>query len=84
MDEERFRKRLEDQHDFPCRYTFKFIVPKGRLDEVAQLLPETPYQTRPSRRGNYVSVTFEAYMNESAEVIAVYREANKIEELVAL
>ena len=31
---------LEDQHDFPCTYTFKFVVPADKIETLENLVKE--------------------------------------------
>ncbi len=83
-DIESFRQKLEDQHDFPGNYTFKFIVPKEKREEVVRILPAGEVKYRDSSNGTYVSVTVVAPMQKSDEVLDVYINANKIEGCIAL
>ena len=80
---ESFRLRLEETHAWPCLYTFKFIVPQDRVDQVKALFPGRPVSTRPSKHGKYVSVTAEEEMESSLAVVMIYREAAKIEGIIS-
>jgi putative lipoic acid-binding regulatory protein len=80
----RFKTLLDEQHAWPCDYTFKFIVPKDRMQDVLALFPgETPV-LRPSAKSTYVGVTFNVAMEHGDAVIAVYRRAVAIEGLISL
>ena len=80
-----FAERLDQVHDWPCSYTFKFIVPKDRQGEVTCLFgPEAAIRKRASRTGKYISITIEAGMQSSAQVVAVYRQAGSIQGIVML
>lgn len=85
-DVESFREKLESQHRFPGNYSFKFIVPHEKQQEVMNILPKQGSQTsfRESSNGKYVSITSVSTLNSSQEVLDVYMEANKIEGCIAL
>ena len=80
----KLQKLLDDTHQWPCRYTFKFIGPANTEQQLIDLFPGHPAKRRASRNGKYVSITVEASMNSSAEVLARYAAARKIEGVIAL
>lgn len=80
----RFRELLDDQNDWPTRYTFKFIAPASQLDELKDVFGEHPVRVRESSKGNYKSVTAHLRMSSSEEVIGIYEEASGIEDVIAL
>jgi len=63
---------------------FKFIVPTAKVDELTELFKGRPFTTRFSRTAKYVSITAEWVVRSSEEVISFYREAKKIEGIIAL
>lgn len=79
-----FREKLDQHHDWPTHYVFKFIVPVGKEQEVKDLFPEVTTSERPSRQGNYISVSAEIMMLSADDVIAIYEKASHIEGIVAL
>ena len=79
-----FREKLEENHQWPSLYMFKFIVTKGREEEVKKLFPKNVLEIKPSSGGKYVSVTAKVMMASTEHVINIYKEANKIEGLIAL
>lgn len=81
---ERLKALLDNEHEWPTNYLFKFIVPKGKEEELRQVFPVAEVKLRNSSKGNYVSVTVSLRMESSSEVLAVYYQANKIEGLIAL
>ncbi|HCX22258.1 MAG: DUF493 domain-containing protein [Flammeovirgaceae bacterium] len=83
-DIEAFRQKLEDQHEFPGQYKFKFIVPHDKREEIVEVLPFGEITYRDSSNKKYVSVTAVAEMETSQGVLDVYIEANKIEGCIAL
>jgi len=88
MDEQRltsFREKLDNFYAWPTLYTFKFIVPNDKREELRQLFPlHTTTTERTSEKGKYVSLTYEMMMPSSNSVIEVYKRVEKIEGIVAL
>lgn len=79
-----FQTKLDQHHSWPTLYIFKFIVPKGKEDELKSLFPLHPSTEKVSTQGNYVSVTFQMMMPSSDAVIEIYVRAEGIEGLIAL
>lgn len=80
----RFKDLLDDQNDWPTRYTFKFIAPAEGVDQVADVFGDHPVRVRESSKGNYKSVTAHLRMSSSEEVIEIYEEASTVEGVIAL
>ena len=76
--------KLDEFYTWPASYTFKFIAPVGKLNELMELFKERPFTTRLSRTAKYVSITAEWELGSSEEVISFYRAAKEIEEVIAL
>jgi len=79
---------LDQVHDWPSMYLFKFIVPSDN-QKVAQLealfnAKTAEIRLRQSKNGNYTSVTAREVMTSAEEVIACYEEAYKIEGVISL
>ncbi|WP_370088197.1 DUF493 family protein [Ekhidna sp.] len=83
-DEKAFVEKLEGTHEFPDNYTFKFIVKPEHQASVEALLPDADIKLKPSSGNKYVSITLNKKMNTSQEVVEVYKQANKIEGIIAL
>lgn len=79
-----FREKLDRHYAWPSLYIFKFIVPKGREDEVKQLFPLHSTTEKLSKEGNYASITVKMMMPSSEAVIEIYQRAASIEGLIAL
>ena len=76
---------LEDEYDFPCEYTFKFIVPVGSQDELLRVIGEGyEITTRPSKKGKYVSFTAIKTFNNANEIIDVYVSVEIVPGVMAL
>ncbi len=78
------KTRLEEACEWPHDYPFKFIMPRERLEVFLPVLKGHPFQTRESSGGKYTSVTCTIRVNTPDEVLAVYREAGKIDGVIML
>ena len=83
-EEQAFKEKLDNTHMFPGTYIFKFIVKPLHQQRVEQLVPDGNIKLKPSSGNKYISVTIDATMNSSEEIIEVYREAKKIEGIISL
>jgi putative lipoic acid-binding regulatory protein len=81
---ERFQELLDDQNDWPTRYTFKFIAPSPHVDDLKAVFEDHPVRVRESSKGNYMSVTAHIRMSSSKEVIDIYKEASQIDDVISL
>ncbi|PEN13576.1 DUF493 domain-containing protein [Longibacter salinarum] len=81
---ERFRELLDDQNDWPTRYTFKFIAPSDTVEDLKGVFDDHPVRVRESSKGNYMSVTAHLRCETSDDVIAIYEEASDIEGVISL
>jgi hypothetical protein len=79
-----FREKLDQHYAWPALYIFKFIVPKGKEQEVKDLFNGRTTSDRPSKQGNYTSLSIEMMMPSSDAVIEIYERASHIEGIVAL
>lgn len=83
-DRDQFRRLLDEQNEWPDHFTFKFIVPIERFEQLRSLLNDHDFETRSSRKGNYVSVTLNPLIESTDEVIELYNRVSIVEGLVAL
>ena len=83
-DEKAFKEKLENNHDFPGEYIFKFIVKPEHENEVKALVSDAEIKLKPSSGNKYVSVTLTSEMESSEAVIDVYKKAHTIEGIIAL
>lgn len=79
-----FREKLESHYAWPALYTFKFIVPTGKEDEVKKLFPNHTTSEKLSKNGKYTSITINMMMPSSDAVIDVYQATSTIEGILAL
>ena len=80
----RFRQTLDDHHQWPCPYIYKFIMPTGNLPRFVELFPEAKLETRESKNGKYTSVTMVSTMCSADEVMAIYDRAAQVPGLMSL
>ncbi len=84
----RIKRLLDDQHDWPAVFMFKFVVPSDnqRIAQVEGLFNTKTAEVRrkPSSKGNYTALTIKEVMVSADAVLSIYKEAAKIEGLIAL
>jgi len=80
-----FREKLDKYYAWPSLYTFKFIIPAGKEEDLRQMFPlHTTATEKSSEKGKYISLTYQMMMPSSDSVIAVYQKVAVIEGIVAL
>jgi putative lipoic acid-binding regulatory protein len=87
-DFERIKAQLNASHEWPGVYMFKFIVPADneKIARVEALFNShtAEVRIRPSKNGNYISITARELMMSAEQVLACYEKASHIEGLIAL
>ena len=83
-DTEQFKKKLEANHDFPCSYMFKFIVPIRKKEALLNLLPKVAIKTKRSTSNKFVSITLSMEIESSDKVIDIYNQVYQVEGLIAM
>lgn len=81
---ESFIEKLDQEHDWPSVYMFKFVVPVAKESEFRALFPTFPFESKHSKTGKYISFTMKKEMHSSDEIVAIYLEAKNIEGLISL
>mgnify|MGYP000860393041 CR=1 FL=1 len=81
---ESFREKLDQHYAWPSLYVFKFIVPKGKEDELKSFFPAHEVAERSSAQGNYTSLTIQMMCPSGESVIDVYQRVSGIEGIIAL
>lgn len=79
-----FQEKLDQEHSFPGIYVFKFIAPSEKIDQVKELLPPGKLSFRRSSNNKYTSVTLQAQVMTSLEVVEVYLSMKDITGVIAL
>ena len=83
-DIQKFKEKLDQVHEWPGIYTFKFIVPENTADEVRGFFPKSDIKIKKSSKGNYLSMTIQAMMQSSDQVLDIYVKTSKIEGIITL
>ncbi|QJB57780.1 DUF493 family protein [Pseudodesulfovibrio sp. zrk46] len=81
---EQFQNILDEHHQWPCPYLFKFIVPTENLSKVMDLFQGEEVNTRESKNGKYTSVSVESNMCSSKDVMEVYAKVSAIPGVMSL
>ncbi len=79
-----FKERLDQEHQWPTWYLFKFIVPSHTEAAVSKLFPVEAVSVKASSKGKYRSVSAKLMMNSSEDVMRIYEKAYQIEGVLAL
>lgn len=83
----RLRERLDQVHEWPSVYMFKFICEpdQARIDRITALFPpESEILRRYSSGGKYLSLTIREVMMNADDVVARYVGASEIEGVIVL
>ncbi|MFB9121356.1 DUF493 domain-containing protein [Bergeyella porcorum] len=82
------KKQLDENHEFPEDYLFKFIFPNdnSKLTDLYQIFDKTQYtiSTRESKNGKYISASILVFVLDANHVIQLYQEVAKIEGVIML
>ena len=84
---QRLEAQLTNHGKWPQVYMFKFIIQNNNRDYaiLRHIFNEDSLLTsRNSRNGKYISITVKEMMMDPAEVMDRYRQAARIEDIIAL
>jgi uncharacterized protein len=81
---EKFRAILEESHQWPDYYDFKFIVKIEDKQLILDRLVGFTISETPSKKGNYISVTARKLMNNTQEVIDIYEMMSEVKGVISL
>ncbi|MGB0409936.1 MAG: DUF493 family protein [Opitutales bacterium] len=79
-----FRSSLDANHDWPCSFPFKFIVPKDQSETVLELFADDPVQANESSSGRFIAYTMEMHVHSCDEVIAIYQRVAQVPGVISL
>ena len=80
-----FQKKLEAHYAFPAPYRLTCIIKKQHQAQTLELMkgyPTTHLQSKPSKKGNYLSLTFTLRAKTADQVIAAYQALSQVEGIV--
>lgn len=82
------KKNLEENHNFPEDYLFKFIFANDNklLMELYRIFDGMEYSinTRESSNGKYLSASIQAFVMDADQVIRLYKSVGEIQGVVML
>ena len=84
MNFDKFRALLDDQMNWPDYYHFKFVIKVGQKDSLLEILEEHSITERPSKNGNFVSITSRKLVHSADDIVEVYQKASTIEGILSL
>jgi len=83
-DKNKFKNTLDSAYNFPCSYTFKFIVISSKKSKVLNLISNPKFIIKESRNKKYISITLTSIMKNADEIIYIYKKASKIKGIISL
>ena len=81
------RKQLDETHDWPCDFMFKFIMPKANENEAALRAIfglKAKFKMKDSKTGKYRSFTVVDNVDSADAVFVRYEAASKIPGIISL
>lgn len=82
------KQKLEENHNFPEDYLFKFIIPNSqeKVIEILKVFDGFKYtmSNRESKNGKYTSLSINAFVLDANQVIDLYKKVGAIEEVIML
>jgi uncharacterized protein len=82
------KEKLEEQHNFPEEYLFKFIITSDseKITEILKVFDNFKYtlSNRESSKGKYTSVSINCFVLDADQVISIYKKVAEIENVMML
>ncbi|MCI3938640.1 DUF493 domain-containing protein [Chryseobacterium aahli] len=82
------KEKLEGHHDFPEDYLFKFIIPTddAKLTEIYKVFDGIKFTlgNRESKNGKYTACNINAFVLDADQVVRIYKEVARIEDVILL
>ena len=82
------KEKLENNHDFPEDYLFKFIIPtdEAKLTEIYKVFDGIKFTlgNRESKNGKYTACNINAFVLDADQVVRIYQEVAVIENVILL
>ncbi|SFH95464.1 DUF493 domain-containing protein [Halpernia frigidisoli] len=82
------KDKLEQTHDFPEDYLYKFIVTndQAKLTEIYRVFDGIKFTmtNRDSKNGKYTAISINAFVLDADQVIKIYKEVGLIEGVMML
>jgi len=84
MNLEKFKELLSNNHSWPSKYSFRFIIPFTELSELERILGNEGMSIKPSKNGNYLSVISIKMIKTTEEVIKYYQDVSQIKGIISI
>lgn len=84
MSDEKFRALLDEHHQWPDYYEFKFIVKSEEKDNVLVLLNGFQITEKPSGKGTYISISARKLVHSADEIVETYKKVTAIKGVISL
>lgn len=69
---------LQETHQFPCDFMFKFIIPQDDINLLITHIGQIKYDLKSSSKGKYTSVTYTKNVESAEEILQEYDIVKKI------
>jgi putative lipoic acid-binding regulatory protein len=81
---ERLKKLLEERHEGPFMYPFKFVMPLSSVEEFSRMIPGIETKSRLSSGSKYVSISFDFQAQNAQEVVDIYHRVQAVPGILSL
>ena len=85
---EKLKKSLIETTEFPTKYMYKFIIPRGdeKFKQIENIFDNmgAVINSKPSKTGKYTSLTIMVKMKSPDDIIEKYQEVSKVEGVISL
>ena len=82
------KEKLEQTHDFPEDYLYKFIVTndQSKVTDIYRVFDSVKFTmtSRDSKNGKYTSLSINAFVLDAEQVIKIYKEVGLIKGVIML
>lgn len=79
-----FKKKLEEEQEFPTKYMFKFIVQKEKVQDILPFFETAEISTKKSKTGKYISVSAVIVAFNPDDIIDKYKSLSHLEGIISL
>jgi putative lipoic acid-binding regulatory protein len=84
VDRQNFIDLLNDNHDFPTEYVFKFVMPMTSEKLASEMFADCEVSHKLSKSGKYISFTVTVQAESAEHVVAIYERAQSIPGVMSL
>jgi hypothetical protein len=81
---DRLKKLLDEHHDGPFTYHFKFVMPLESVTSFSKLIPGIQTTSRMSANSKFVSISFDLHAKSAEDVVEIYKRVQSVPGLMSL